>query len=273
MNKNLIYDVGMHSGKDTEFYLKKGFNVVAIEANPILVKNAEEKFKKQTDKGKLVIVNKAISDEEGKIEFFVNQKNDEWSTISQDYVARNDKVKAHSEKVEVECCTFDCMLSQHGMPYYLKVDIEGFDILCIKSLKKFKELPKYLSVESSGTNKFEETFELLSHLYVLGYRKFKLINQAENYKIKLPEPAKEGNYIDHMFSGLDNSGAFGEETDGEWQDVQAIMAEYMEVHRKQGKYTVQAPKYNRYLGYLYRLTCRLLNRTPVGWYDIHCKLD
>lgn len=82
MKKNLIYDVGMHSGKDTEFYLKKGFNVVAIEANPALVRNAEEKFKKETDKGTLVIVNKAISEQEGKKEFFINQKNDEWSTIS-----------------------------------------------------------------------------------------------------------------------------------------------------------------------------------------------
>lgn len=40
MNNSLIIDVGMHTGRDTEFYLKKGFNVVAIEANPELVKKA-----------------------------------------------------------------------------------------------------------------------------------------------------------------------------------------------------------------------------------------
>ncbi len=34
MNKSLIIDVGMHTGRDTEFYLKKGFEVIAIEANP-----------------------------------------------------------------------------------------------------------------------------------------------------------------------------------------------------------------------------------------------
>ena len=108
---------------------------------------------------------------------------------------------------------------------------------------------------------------------MFGCRKFKLINQAENSKIKLPEPAKEGKYVDHVFSGFDNSGAFGEETEGEWKDVQAIISEYIGVHKKQGKYTVQAQRYNRYLGYLYRLTCRLFNRSPVGWYDIHCMLD
>jgi hypothetical protein len=33
-NKNLIYDVGLYKEQDTDFYLKKGFQVVAFEANP-----------------------------------------------------------------------------------------------------------------------------------------------------------------------------------------------------------------------------------------------
>ena len=36
-HKDLIYDVGMHKGEDTEFYLRKGFRVIAIEADPDLV--------------------------------------------------------------------------------------------------------------------------------------------------------------------------------------------------------------------------------------------
>lgn len=37
LKPNLIYDVGLHRGEDTDFYLKKGFHVVALEANPELV--------------------------------------------------------------------------------------------------------------------------------------------------------------------------------------------------------------------------------------------
>lgn len=33
-NENLIYDVGLHLGEDTNFYLKNVFRVVAFEANP-----------------------------------------------------------------------------------------------------------------------------------------------------------------------------------------------------------------------------------------------
>ena len=32
VDENLIIDVGMHTGRDTEFYLKKGFHVAAVEA-------------------------------------------------------------------------------------------------------------------------------------------------------------------------------------------------------------------------------------------------
>ena len=37
MRQNLlIFDIGCHLGEDSEFYLRKGFKVVAVEANPEL---------------------------------------------------------------------------------------------------------------------------------------------------------------------------------------------------------------------------------------------
>ena len=38
--RRLIIDVGMHNGDDTAFYLAKGFEVVAVEANAALVEAA-----------------------------------------------------------------------------------------------------------------------------------------------------------------------------------------------------------------------------------------
>lgn len=40
MNPDLIFDLGMHHGHDSEYYLKKGFQVVAVEANPLLCARA-----------------------------------------------------------------------------------------------------------------------------------------------------------------------------------------------------------------------------------------
>ena len=41
---DLIYDVGMHKGEDTDYYLQKGFRVVAFEANPDLVNLCRTRF-------------------------------------------------------------------------------------------------------------------------------------------------------------------------------------------------------------------------------------
>ena len=36
MDPKLVYDVGVHRGDDTAYYLHKGFRVVGVEANPAM---------------------------------------------------------------------------------------------------------------------------------------------------------------------------------------------------------------------------------------------
>ena len=50
-HEDLIYDVGMHRGEDTQFYLRKGFRVVAFEANPENVSFCRNKFRESIDHG------------------------------------------------------------------------------------------------------------------------------------------------------------------------------------------------------------------------------
>jgi hypothetical protein len=42
---NLIYDLGCHNGQDSDFYLKKGFTVVAAEAYPGLCDRLKLRFR------------------------------------------------------------------------------------------------------------------------------------------------------------------------------------------------------------------------------------
>ena len=48
---DLIYDVGLHKGEDAEFYLRKGFRVVAFEADPDLIAFCRERLKEFIDQG------------------------------------------------------------------------------------------------------------------------------------------------------------------------------------------------------------------------------
>jgi hypothetical protein len=51
--------------------------------------------------------------------------------------------------VTVEGLEFAGILKEFGIPHYLKVDIEGADLLCIHALKNFDSLPSYISLEST----------------------------------------------------------------------------------------------------------------------------
>ena len=59
--RRLVYDVGMHRGEDTEFYLRRGFDVIGIEANPQLVEMLREKFRSEIRTGRVTIIGKAIA--------------------------------------------------------------------------------------------------------------------------------------------------------------------------------------------------------------------
>ena len=60
-NPRLIYDFGMHKGEDTEYYLKKGFEVVSFEANPELAAHCRERFAEEIAAGRLTIVEGAVA--------------------------------------------------------------------------------------------------------------------------------------------------------------------------------------------------------------------
>ena len=116
----LIYDVGLCDGGDTAFYLAKGFRVVAIEANPALVRSARERFARHITAGWLTIVETAIGPTTGRVAFDVHTSNPHWSSIVPD---RRERMIDAIQTIEVDCTTLDSVMREFGIPYYLKIDI------------------------------------------------------------------------------------------------------------------------------------------------------
>ena len=99
MNPTLIYDVGMHNGDDTAFYLAKGHRVIAIEADPALVKQAETRFSAERRSGQLTILKVGIAARSGYGEFWICEKNSIWNSFDRNIAAR-DGCAHHAVKVE-----------------------------------------------------------------------------------------------------------------------------------------------------------------------------
>jgi FkbM family methyltransferase len=224
LHRDLIFDVGMHAGRDAEFYLKKGFRVVAIEANPQLVGRARATFADAIAAGALRILNVAIHDHDGVATLYLSREQDLWSTVVPEVARDKEALGASFEPVEVSCRRFESILAEEGIPYYMKIDIEGVDLLCLQALFHFADRPRYISIELAEEHPFQE----ISHLVALGYSGFKILNQALNHHVRLPKPPREGVYVDAHFD-IHTSGPFGEETPLRWLNLEEAVELYRSV--------------------------------------------
>lgn len=263
MDAQLIYDVGAHLGEDTDFYLKKGFKVVAIEANPVLAKNLRERFQSNLSDGSLVLVEGAIAEKAGEIDFYVNESS-VWGTTRQAWAQRNARLGSPSKLTKVQATTFPKLLGKYGVPYYLKIDIEGADLLCLEGLLESQDRPKFVSIESEKRSwrGLLREFDLFKRL---GYSRFKIIDQEQIDGQRPPNPASEGNHVQQIFE-RGSSGLFGQELPGEWLTERQAIQQYRNIFFRYyffGDFGV--------LRVLFRIP-GLRNFLAPPWYDTHATL-
>ncbi len=251
-HSNLIFDIGMHDGKDAAYYLHRGFNVVAVEANPVLCREAAAKFADTLKSGRLHIENVAVGKERGRLPFYVSS-NSLLSSFDSTLAARE---QTSVQTIEIDFVRAADLFAKYGVPYYLKIDIEGADTYCLEDLDK-ETRPKYISFENGP--RIEEDIRRLTDL---GYRRFKLIssqhllrfappNQPESLMRRLRRRVrrkclnlKNGRWRDDWSFEAGSTGPFGEETDGKWVDGAKVVQLFHEWRKLD----------------------------PESWYDVHAAL-
>jgi FkbM family methyltransferase len=263
MISDLIYDVGLHDGSDTAFYLSRGFRVVAIEANPVLVERARVRFSSAEKAGRLTILGVGIGPRRGVFDFWVNESNDEYSSFIKHVGCRNGS-PCHA--VQITYLPFEDVLAEYGVPHYLKIDVERADIHCLRALDG-DDLPRYVSVEAHA-------LEYLCILSQLGYNGFKCVDQmSHNYPGFRPDnESLRGRLTSawlhylrevecrllrwrrgaeaYRFS-IGSSGPFGEDTPGAWESLEVVA--YNWLHFKLGEK-------------------RRGTLNPYGWFDFHATI-
>jgi FkbM family methyltransferase len=281
VDEGLVYDLGAHKGEDTDFYLKKGFSVVAIEAVPEFCVALGERFSAQVAAGRLKILHCAVARNPGSIDFYVNNDLSVWGTANPDWVERNKALGAGStRKITVPAQRLADIMLQHGVPRYCKIDIEGNDFEALASLESVPEPPRFVSIESEkrSWSDLVREFELLQRL---GYTRFKVVDQTLVRLQKPPEPATEGRFEAHRFEE-GSSGLFGNELPGRWMDVFEALEAYKAIFRGyalSGDYGIFRRRNGIFdlLGRIQEFTGRVAGRKdyrlpefpPAGWYDTH----
>jgi hypothetical protein len=112
--------------------------------------------------------------------------------------------------VEIECFPIAEFFTRYGVPYYLKIDVEGADRHILRSMFGQPLLPQYISVEEYGITCIDD-------LHALGYTSFKILTQRDKSWCHGPEPKPEGiPLVSPKTFTRDDSGLFGRDIPGEW---------------------------------------------------------
>lgn len=175
----LIFDVGFHRGEDTRHFLERGYRVVAVDADPRNIEWARSEFAQQLQGGQLLLEHAAVSDTESTIDFYLS-KSTVWSSIKSGIAGRMGKA---DRKITVPTRRLDRLFEQYGVPVYCKVDVEGYDAVCVSTLSESPHRPRHISVETECLAEGEKAgpdvyLQTLIALEKLGYNRFKLVDQA-----------------------------------------------------------------------------------------------
>ncbi|OAF12262.1 hypothetical protein AYJ54_07175 [Bradyrhizobium centrolobii] len=284
MDETLIYDVGAHKGEDTEFYLRKGFRVVTIEAMPEFCNSIANRFSEHVKSGALSVVNVAVSNSPGNVSFYADDRVSEWGTTNPDWSERNRRFGAGTGRtLTVPAAKLADIFKQHGVPRYCKIDIEGNDLEALASLEGLSELPKFVSIESDKTS-WEKLIEEFETFEKLGYRKYRIMDQSLVSMQTCPTIPKEGKFVDWRFKN-GSSGLFGDELPGTWVSALEAIELYKSIFRGYaingdlGLFGGGAKSMFNMVGKIQEKVFRLkgskryLNPAtqfpPPGWYDTH----
>lgn len=263
MQNDLVFDLGLHRGEDTGFYLAKGFRVVAVDANAELCADVADRLAEHVATGALTLVNRAVADQAGELTFYADSDS-AWGTVNADWAARNRRLGSAQERRTATAITMAELLHEHGTPYFVKIDIEGMDLVALAGLGTVEDRPKYVSIESEKVSfrALRKEFELLTSL---GYDAFKIVPQHRVSAQRLPDPPREGSYVPRRFA-LGSSGAFGAEAPGEWVDAEEAIERYRRVFLRYALTGddpyVRSPRV--------RIALKALG-VRAGWYDTHAR--
>ncbi len=224
----VIYDFGMNNGDDVVYYLKKAHKVVGVEANPTLVAQCAERFAAEIEARRLVLVGAALStrDDDRPVSFYRHKTNHVLSRLD----APAQDCADEFEQINVPQIRASTVIARHGPPYYVKIDLEGFDAHVLRDIFGAELRPNFISVEA-------HTLAPFKLLVDAGYRAFNLVDGASvahrysNARIATLRGAEVYSFPTH------SSGPFGEDIRTAWRNAEDFE--------------------------------RLLAREGLGWKDIH----
>jgi len=198
---DLILDVGANLGYKADIFLRLGARVIAVEPDETNQEILQQKFLHFRLRRKpLTVIGSAVSSSNSVQTMWVDSPGSAKNTLSHKWVetlasdsARFGETLTFARKTEVKTITLDELIEKYGLPFFVKIDVEGHELSVLQGLHR--PVP-YLSFEVNLPEFRPEGLECIKLLGSLA-------------------PQGRFNYTDDCRRGL---------AAGEWLDVEEFSA-------------------------------------------------
>lgn len=180
----LVFDIGAHVGDRVASFRRLGARVVAAEPQPAAMRALRLMFRR--DPG-VTLVAGAVGAAPGTARMFVNTANPTVSTLSEGFIAAAEGATGWEGQdwdgaIDVAVTTLDALIAAHGLPDFIKIDVEGHEPEVLAGLT---HAPPALSFEMTTIQR-EPALRALDRVASLGPYRFNL-SLGETHDLTQPD--------------------------------------------------------------------------------------
>jgi FkbM family methyltransferase len=133
---DLVFDIGAHVGDRVAAFRRLGARVIAVEPQPALARLLGMLYGRDAS---VTIVRAAVGRASGTVNLLINMDNPTISTASNEFVraargAPGWEGQAWTKSISVPVTTLDALIAEHGLPAFIKIDVEGFEAEALAGL-------------------------------------------------------------------------------------------------------------------------------------------
>ena len=138
---SLVFDIGANVGGFSFVFASTGARVVAVEPNADCVRHIQLSFQTEA----IQVVMAAAGPRDGLAQLNLSDERDDISSLSVEWIATMKERHPQyaglwSRQVTVPMVALDTLVKHYGMPYFIKIDVEGFEESVLDGLSVQPEL-------------------------------------------------------------------------------------------------------------------------------------